>query len=188
MRRLPWVERYVRLCITKRLSPPISPYNMPNQIDLSIHEAAQMKKNHNRVSRRPRLRCSRRHAGPRRGRQTRGRPGQRGIQTYRNPRLVNVFDKLGLIENFGTGIPRTLEAYAPFGEKPEFKPSDHFFIVHLPNLNSPQRKQPNASALNDQINDRLNDETRNGPKRKRKYTIAFLVAFPHRAPRNKKCR
>ena len=80
-----------------------------------------------------------------------------GIQTYRNPRLVNVFDKLGLIENFGTGIPRTLEAYAPFGEKPLFKPSDNFFIVHLPNLNSPQRKQSNADVLNDQINDRLND-------------------------------
>ena len=28
-----------------------------------------------------------------------------GVQTYRNPRLVHVFDKLGLIENFGTGIP-----------------------------------------------------------------------------------
>ena len=72
-------------------------------------------------------------------------------------RLFNVFDKLGLIENFGTGIPRTLEAYAPFGEKPIFKPSDNFFIVHLPNLNSPQRKQSDTGALNDQINDRLND-------------------------------
>ncbi|MCR5348987.1 MAG: hypothetical protein K6E59_05230 [Bacilli bacterium] len=68
-----------------------------------------------------------------------------GIQTYRNPRLVNVFDKLGLIENYGTGIPRTLEAYVPFDEKPLFKPSDNSFIVRLPNLNSPQRKQSERS-------------------------------------------
>ena len=34
-----------------------------------------------------------------------------GVQTYRNPRLVNVFDKLHLIENFGTGIARTLQSY-----------------------------------------------------------------------------
>ena len=80
-----------------------------------------------------------------------------GIQTYRNPRLVNIFDKLGLIENFGTGIPRTLEAYAPFGEKPEFKPSENFFIVHLPNLNSPARKQPADASSHDRITDRLND-------------------------------
>ena len=24
-----------------------------------------------------------------------------GVQTYRNPKLVHIFDKLGLIENFG---------------------------------------------------------------------------------------
>lgn len=35
----------------------------------------------------------------------------KGTQTYRNHKLVNIFDKLGLIENFGTGIPRTLDAY-----------------------------------------------------------------------------
>lgn len=54
-----------------------------------------------------------------------------GIQTYRNPRLVNIFDKLGLIENFGMGIPRVLEAYAPFGEKPEFKPLSFFIRKYL---------------------------------------------------------
>lgn len=28
----------------------------------------------------------------------------KGTQTYRNHKLVNIFDKLELIENFGTGI------------------------------------------------------------------------------------
>ena len=58
-----------------------------------------------------------------------------GIQTYRNPRLVNVFDKLHLIENFGTGIPRTLQSYEAYDVKPEFKASENFFIVTLPNVN-----------------------------------------------------
>ena len=35
----------------------------------------------------------------------------KGTQTYRNHKLVNIFEKLGLIKNFGTGIPRTLDAY-----------------------------------------------------------------------------
>lgn len=58
-----------------------------------------------------------------------------GVQTYRNPRLVHVFDKLGLIENFGTGIPRTIEAYKEYESKPEFKDTGNFFIVTLPNVN-----------------------------------------------------
>ena len=70
-----------------------------------------------------------------------------GVQTYRNPRLVHVFDKLGLIENFGTGIPRTKEAYKEYESKPEFKDTGNFFIVTLPNVN--------YSDTDYQINDRL---------------------------------
>lgn len=76
----------------------------------------------------------------------------KGVQTYRNPRLVNIFDKLGLIENYGTGIPRTLEAYKDYDKKPDFDASDNFFIVTLPNVN---RSKPDQ--LNDRINDRISD-------------------------------
>ena len=58
-----------------------------------------------------------------------------GVQTYRNPRLVHVFDKLGMIENFGTGIPRTIESYKNYDVKPEFKATENFFFVTLPNIN-----------------------------------------------------
>ena len=58
-----------------------------------------------------------------------------GIQTYRNPRPVHVFDKQGMIENFGTGIPRTIDSYNNYDVKPEFKATENFFIVTLPNLN-----------------------------------------------------
>ena len=71
-----------------------------------------------------------------------------GVQTYRNPRLVNVFDKLHLIENFGTGIPRTLQSYEGCEVKPEFKASENFFIVTLPNVNYSQNE-----SINESIND-----------------------------------
>ena len=71
-----------------------------------------------------------------------------GVQTYRNPRLVHVFDKLGMIENFGTGIPRTMESYKNYDVKPEFKATENFFFVTLPNVNY---------ISNDSINDSIND-------------------------------
>ena len=71
-----------------------------------------------------------------------------GVQTYRNPKLVHIYDKLGLIENFGTGIPRTIDAYQGSDLKTIFESSDKYFFVTLPNLNY---KQP------DQINDHIND-------------------------------
>ena len=71
-----------------------------------------------------------------------------GVQTYRNPRLVNVFDKLHLIENFGTGIARTLQSYEGYEVKSEFKASENFFIVILPNVNYSQNE-----SINESIND-----------------------------------
>ena len=71
-----------------------------------------------------------------------------GVQTYRNPRLVHVFDKLGMIENFGTGIPRTIDSYKNYNVKPEFKATENFFFVTLPNINYYQNE-----SINESIND-----------------------------------
>ena len=49
-----------------------------------------------------------------------------GVQTYRNPGLVNILSKLHYIENFGTGIPRILEAYENSTKKVDFSVSDNF--------------------------------------------------------------
>lgn len=54
----------------------------------------------------------------------------KGTQTYRNHKLVNIFDKLGLIENFGTGMSRTFDAYKNEDRKPVFEATDNFFYVH----------------------------------------------------------
>ena len=58
-----------------------------------------------------------------------------GVQTYRNPKLVHVLDKLNFIVNYGTGISRTMLAYNNSTKKPEFKATVNFFTVILPNLN-----------------------------------------------------
>lgn len=71
-----------------------------------------------------------------------------GVQTYRYPRLIHVFDKLGMIENFGTGIPRTIESYKNYDVKPEFKATENFFFVTLPNIN-----YTSSGSINDSIND-----------------------------------
>ena len=87
-----------------------------------------------------------------------------GVQTYCNPKLVHIFDKLGMIENFGTGIPRTIYSYEDYDIQPEFKITNNFFVVTLPNINfyneleSGQVNTKNNAdgRLNDRINGRIN--------------------------------
>lgn len=79
-----------------------------------------------------------------------------GVQTYRNPRLVHIFDKLGMIENFGTGIPRTIDSYKNYNVKPEFKATENFFFVTLPNVNY-HNKESFIDSIPDPINDPIND-------------------------------
>ena len=61
--------------------------------------------------------------------------------------------KLHYIENFGTGIPRILEAYENSTQKVDFSVSDNFFIIKLPNLNY---GDPVNGPINDPINDPIN--------------------------------
>ena len=63
--------------------------------------------------------------------------------------MIHLLDKLKYIENFGTGFPRTFEAYEGTGKNPIFTPSDNFFIVSLPNIN--------FETENRQINRQIND-------------------------------
>ena len=59
-----------------------------------------------------------------------------GTQTYRNPKLVHLLDKLNYIENFGSGIRRTFESYTNTTKEPLFKPMTNFLIVELPKINN----------------------------------------------------
>lgn len=79
-----------------------------------------------------------------------------GRQSFRNPNLVFVLNKLGYIENYATGIKKTIEAYEGYEQKPEFIYLDYFFLVKLPNLNY-YIFDEEADTTNDTINDTTND-------------------------------
>ena len=53
-----------------------------------------------------------------------------------------------MIENFGTGIPRTIDSYKNYNVKPEFNATENFFFVTLPNINYYQNE-----SINESIND-----------------------------------
>ena len=58
-----------------------------------------------------------------------------GISVCRNVKLANIFYRLELIEAYGTGMRKIMEAYSETGKKPEIETSDNAFKINLPNLN-----------------------------------------------------
>lgn len=80
-----------------------------------------------------------------------------GVQTFRNPALVNVLYKLGFIENYGTGLRRSREAYENEELKPEFKVIDRYFFLTLPNLNKDSYSFEANDAQNEAQNDAQNE-------------------------------
>lgn len=59
-----------------------------------------------------------------------------GISVCRNSKLANVFYRLELIEAYGTGIIKIMEAYEGTGMTPKIETSDNAFKIILPNLNA----------------------------------------------------
>ena len=59
-----------------------------------------------------------------------------GISVCRNFKLANVFYRLELIEAYGTGIIKIMEAYEGTGMTPQIETSDNAFKIILPNLNA----------------------------------------------------
>ena len=59
-----------------------------------------------------------------------------GISVCRNFKLANAFYRLELIEAYGTGIIKIMEAYEGTGMTPHIETSDNAFKIILPNLNA----------------------------------------------------
>ena len=53
----------------------------------------------------------------------------------RTPNLIYVLNKFNYIENYATGLKKTLAAYAPYDKKPKYESTDHFVVVTLSNVN-----------------------------------------------------
>lgn len=57
-----------------------------------------------------------------------------GVSIARNKRLANVFYRLGLVEAYGTGVPKVRECYAHSSLDAKIEASDNAFKITLPKL------------------------------------------------------
>lgn len=64
-----------------------------------------------------------------------------GISVCRNAKLANIFYRLELIEAYGTGMLKIMNAYEGSGRKPRIDISDNAFKIILPNLNAESEKE-----------------------------------------------
>lgn len=59
-----------------------------------------------------------------------------GLSVCRNPKLAAIFYRLQLIEAYGTGMPKIMNAYADTELKPKIEVSSNAFKITLPNRNT----------------------------------------------------
>ena len=64
-----------------------------------------------------------------------------GLSVCRNPNLANVFYRLHLIEAYGTGLTKIMEAYEGTSEKPVISTTKNSFKIILPNINEKYETQ-----------------------------------------------
>ena len=55
-----------------------------------------------------------------------------GSSASRNPKLINILHRLGLVEAYGSGIPRVMEVYKLSLTKPEIIVAPHSFLIKIP--------------------------------------------------------
>ena len=58
-----------------------------------------------------------------------------GLSVCRNQNLANIFYQLQLIETYGTGIKKIMNAYSNCADKPKIESTSHAFKIILPNKN-----------------------------------------------------
>lgn len=58
-----------------------------------------------------------------------------GLSLCRNPKLAAVFYRLELIEAYGTGMPKIMNAYKSYAVKPVIEVTNNAFKITLPNCN-----------------------------------------------------
>ena len=64
-----------------------------------------------------------------------------GLSVCRNQNLANVFYRLHLIEAYGTGLTKIMEAYEGTLEKPVISTTKNSFKIILPNINKKYETQ-----------------------------------------------
>ena len=70
-----------------------------------------------------------------------------GVSVCRNPHLANIFYRLQLIEAYGTGMKKILEAYAGSPMQRQIHTTSNVFKITLPNLNYAKSKSEVANVV-----------------------------------------
>ena len=71
-----------------------------------------------------------------------------GSSSSRNPKLISVFHRLGLVEAYGSGIPRMLDLYKSSSELPEIQVAPNSFLVKMPKLSLKKEYETIIEYLN----------------------------------------
>lgn len=72
-----------------------------------------------------------------------------GVSIVRNKKLANIFYRLGLIEAYGTGVPKIRECYADYPADAEIQTSENAFKITLPNVHRLQEGHPVPEGLSE---------------------------------------
>ena len=93
---------------------------------------------------------------------------KRGVQSFRNPSLVILLNKLGYIENYGTGIQRIIESYQDTEYQAEFYVSNSYFMITLHSLNPIEPHDAQNDAQKTSIHDHIVNLITENPRITRK--------------------
>lgn len=70
-----------------------------------------------------------------------------GLSLCRNPKLASVFYRLKLIEAYGTGMPKIMNAYDGYNVKPKIEATNNAFKITLPNCNYYSKSDANSDEV-----------------------------------------
>lgn len=73
-----------------------------------------------------------------------------GISACRNPHLANVFYRLQLIEAYGTGIKKIMNAYASTPTQPQITVTNNAFRIILPNVNTIAKTENHTEIMSNE--------------------------------------
>lgn len=74
-----------------------------------------------------------------------------GVSACRNPNLANVFYRLELIEAYGTGMQKIMEAYVGAPLQPTLKVTNNAFKITLPNMNAMREVTEKPQAIRETV-------------------------------------
>lgn len=80
-----------------------------------------------------------------------------GVSSSRNSNLANIFYRLKLVESYGVGISKIMNAYSDFSIKPKIEIGPNSFKITLPNKNYHREKELSVVSNPDFQNNNLSD-------------------------------